>query len=69
MIVTLFLVIANVGWAQEQLDTTLQMKEVIVTSKLTYREVIPSQKLSGEQLQGLSALSVADAMRYFSGVS
>ncbi|MCR4852703.1 MAG: TonB-dependent receptor, partial [Prevotella sp.] len=68
MIVTLFLVIANVGWAQEQLDTTLQMKEVIVTSKLTYREVIPSQKLSGEQLQGLSALSVADAMRYFSGV-
>ena len=64
----LFLLIAVAGVAQEQWDTTFQMKEVIVTSKLTYREVIPSQKLTGEQLQRLSALNVADAMRYFSGV-
>jgi hypothetical protein len=32
------------------------------------REVIPVQKLSGEQLKNLSAFSVADALRYFSGV-
>ena len=58
------------GHAQtdEQMDTTLHLKEVVVTSRLTYREVIPSQKLEGEQLKRLSSLSVADAMRYFSGV-
>ena len=66
------------GWAQERpalvtktegrVDTALHIKEVIVTSKLTFREVIPSQKLSGKELQQLSALTVADAMRYFSGV-
>lgn len=67
-IVTLYVLTAIVGWAQEQWDTTLLMKEVVVTSKLTYREVIPSQKLSGAQLEGLSELSVADALRYFSGV-
>lgn len=44
------------------------LKEVIITSKLTFREVIPAQKLSGEQLKRLSSSSVADAMRYFSGV-
>ena len=54
------------GWAQT--DTTLHISEVVVTSKLTYREVIPSQKLDGEQLSRLSAHSVADAMRYFAGV-
>lgn len=32
------------------------------------REVIPSQTLSGEQLQGLNSHSVADAIRYFAGV-
>jgi len=42
--------------------------EVVVTSKLTFREVIPSQQLKGEELERLSAHSVADAMRYFSGV-
>jgi len=49
-------------------DTTLHISEVVVTSKLAYREVCPPQKLDGETLQRLSALSVADAMRYFSGV-
>ena len=55
-------------WGQEQGDTTLNIREVVVTSKLTFREVIPSQKLNGEQLKRLSSLTVADAMRYFSGV-
>ena len=40
----------------------------MVTSKLTFREVIPSQKLSGEQLEKLSTHTVADALRYFSGL-
>lgn len=42
--------------------------EVVVTQQLTYREVIPHQSLKGEALQRLSSLSVADALRYFSGV-
>lgn len=33
-----------------------------------YKEVIPSQKLSGEQLKSLNSFSVADAIRYFAGV-
>lgn len=42
--------------------------EVVVTQQLTYREVIPHQSLKGDALQRLSSLSVADALRYFSGV-
>ena len=49
-------------------DTTLHISEVVVTSKLTFREVITPQRLDGAALQQLSALSVADALRYFSGV-
>jgi outer membrane cobalamin receptor len=50
------------------MDSLQHVSEVVVTSKLTFREVIPSQQLKEEQLQRLSAHSVADAMRYFSGV-
>ncbi|NSL86164.1 TonB-dependent receptor [Chitinophaga sp. Mgbs1] len=33
-----------------------------------YKEVIPSQKLSGDNLKSLNSFSVADAIRYFAGV-
>lgn len=33
-----------------------------------YKEVIPSQKLSGAALKSLNSFSVADAIRYFAGV-
>ena len=49
-------------------DSIRHLDEVVVTSKLTFREVIPSQKLSGEQLERLNTHSVADALRYFSGL-
>ena len=32
------------------------------------RDIVPAQKLSGDKLSSLSAYSVADAIRYFSGV-
>ena len=51
-----------------RMDSLQQVAEVVVTSKLTFREVIPSQQLKGKELERLSAHSVADAMRYFSGV-
>lgn len=53
---------------RSRIDSLQHVAEVVVTSKLTFREVIPSQQLKGEELERLSAHSVADAMRYFSGV-
>jgi len=40
----------------------------VTISTSGYKEVIPSQKLSGEQLKSLNSFSVADAIRYFAGV-
>ncbi len=54
-------------YAQYNTDSLQQLPEIIVTAKSS-REIIPAQKLSGEELKGLSSLSVADAIRYFSGV-
>ena len=55
------------AWAQSKLDSIYTLNEVIVTAN-RFTEVIPSQKLTGKELQGLNTLSVADALRYFSGV-
>lgn len=53
----------------EDMDTTLRLSEVsVVREYKPYIEVIPAQKLAGEDLQRLNSLSVADAVRYFSGV-
>ena len=41
---------------------------VVVVGRFRPEKVIPAQTLSGEQLQRLNAHSVADAIRYFSGV-
>ena len=46
--------------------TILQGSEVV--SDRTSREIIPVQQLSGENLKRMSVHSVADAIRYFSGV-
>lgn len=40
----------------------------VTISASGYKEVIPSQKLSGENLKSLNSFSVADAIRYFAGV-
>lgn len=40
----------------------------VVGRQRPYSEVIPSQRLNGEQLESLNSHSVADAVRYFSGV-
>ena len=49
-------------------DTTEVLKGSVVTAFRQPDKVIPAQALQGEQLQRLNALSVADAIRYFSGV-
>ena len=54
--------------AQSRLDSLQRLDEVLVTASHLSKEVIPVQQLSGTQLQRLSSHSVADAIRYFSGV-
>ena len=49
-------------------DTTHCLETVIVIGKRFQKDVIPAQVLSGEELQRLSVVSVADAIRYFSGI-
>ncbi len=53
--------------AQTSLDSIQHLDEVVVTAK-RFKEVIPAQKLSKAELQSLNSFSVADAIRYFSGV-
>lgn len=52
----------------QQTDSTHQLKEVAVRAPRNAREVAPGQKLQAAELQRLNALSVADALRYFSGI-
>ena len=58
--------------AQEQvqpsLDSTQYLGASVVTAYRPLEKIIPAQVLHGEQLRRLNALSVADAIRYFSGV-
>lgn len=47
---------------------TYHIEEVSVSAQRIRKEVIPVQMLTGEELQKLSVHSVADAIRYFSGI-
>ena len=55
---------AQDGIPETPVDT---LGEVVVTAE-RIREIVPAQRLSGQQLQRLSSNSIADALRYFSGV-
>lgn len=54
-------------FSQSRLDSVQHIREVtVIASK--YKEVIEPQRLAGAELRMLSSNSVADAIRYFSGV-
>lgn len=53
---------------QDSLYNRFQISEVEVTARSLAKDVIVPQTLKGAELQRLNALSVADALRYFSGV-
>lgn len=53
---------------KSRLDSIQNVAEVVVMSRLTFREVIPSHTLNGEQLKRLNSHNVADALRYFAGL-
>lgn len=54
--------------SQSRLDSLQHLDEVVITVRRIQKEVIPVQELFGNQLQRLSSHSVADALRYFSGI-
>ena len=64
-------VVAGSAFANGEMQDSVRVhhiQEVVVTSRLISRETIPSQTLGGEELKKLNSLSVADALRYFSGL-
>ena len=52
----------------DSIYSRFQIEEVEVTARALNKDIIVPQTLKGEELQRLNALSVADALRYFSGV-
>ncbi|MBQ7689916.1 MAG: TonB-dependent receptor [Muribaculaceae bacterium] len=69
-----FIVLCVVGGLAQDADTAhidsmhFELRHVTVYGQRPYAEVIPAQRLGGKQLEVLSSHSVADAIRYFSGV-
>ena len=61
-------VFANNEAELDSLYNQFQLKEVEVSARALTKDVIIPQTLKGAELQRLNALSVADALRYFSGV-
>ncbi len=45
-----------------------QLSELVVTGRRQDRNIIPVQTLSGDELKRMNSNSIADALRYFSGV-
>ena len=69
LLLILFSALAVSAKAQNsQQDSIHTIKEVVITARLTQREIVPAQRLEGAELQRLNSQSVADALRYFSGI-
>lgn len=66
-LLTIWSVSHSIIVAQYKTDSLQHLPEIVVTAR-SYREVIPAQKLTGEELKTLNSFSVADAIRYFSGI-
>lgn len=47
---------------------SIELREVTVRAHKPFAEIIPSQTLGGERIEALRSHSVADALRYFSGI-
>ena len=67
MMVSLLCGVGQANADSSSLDSIQTLGEVMVTAN-RYNEVIPSQKLTGKELKALNSFSVADALRYFSGL-
>ncbi len=61
-------VFAEASAETDSLSMRVRLDEVTVTARVQQKDIILPQTLSGKTLHQLNALSVADALRYFSGV-
>ena len=68
LLLCLLLLPLTKAWAAGHIDSIHVLEGVVVTERLIPKDVIPAQVLGGRDLQRLSAVSVADALRYFAGV-
>ena len=73
LIVTLALVaLPAFGWDADSIAVSVRdsfrVDEIEVTARSLSKDIIVPQSLKGAELQRLNSLSVADALRYFSGV-
>ncbi len=66
----LFSIFPFLLFSQVQKDSVkiTELEEIITIGRRQKKEIIPYQKLSGKELENLNSVSVADAIRYFSGV-
>lgn len=68
LIVVLCVLPGFIEGAEQQDSAIHHLKEVVVSARQPNRDIIPVQTLTGEDLHRLNSNSVADALRYFSGV-
>uniref|UniRef100_UPI003217AEA2 TonB-dependent receptor plug domain-containing protein n=1 Tax=uncultured Draconibacterium sp. TaxID=1573823 RepID=UPI003217AEA2 len=65
-LVALFAITTS-AFSQSKLDSVQRIDEVTVVAN-RFKEIIPAQTLKGKELEQLNSFSVADAIRFFSGV-
>ncbi|WP_027380369.1 TonB-dependent receptor [Chryseobacterium daeguense] len=69
VVFTFFVLTASFFYTQVKKDTIKEQTIIPVhINKKNFKEILPAQVLSGEELERLNSQSVADALRYFSGV-
>ncbi|WP_089999900.1 TonB-dependent receptor [Chryseobacterium taichungense] len=69
VVFTIFVFTAQLVFSQSIRDTIKEQSIVPVHfKKKNFKEILPAQVLSGETLERLNSHSVADALRYFSGI-
>jgi outer membrane cobalamin receptor len=69
VVFTVFVLTATLIFSQSKKDTIKEQTIVTVNvKKKNFKEILPAQVLSGEELERLNSQSVADALRYFSGI-
>ncbi len=56
------------GARPDETGDSISLSTVTVTGRNVFKEIIPAQTLGGARLEALRSQSVADALRYFSGV-
>ena len=66
--IAIFVTASSFCFSQSKKDSIETEILKVDVYKKNFKEILPAQTLSGEQLERLNSQSVADALRYFSGV-